>query len=142
MKFVWVNGCIMQPMKILPDMVGYVVRDMAATLRFYRLLGLPLAPELDNEAFAECITANGYRLSWNHIDMVKSFDPEFEMPKGSRVSVGFKCATPAEVNESYRVLTTAGYTSHKALWYAFWGQCYAQVPDIDGSIVDLFDYLT
>jgi uncharacterized glyoxalase superfamily protein PhnB len=129
-------------MKILLDMVGYGVRDMAAMLRFYRLLGLPLAPELDNEAFAECITANGCRLGWNHIDMVKSFDPEFEMPKGSRVSVGFKCATPAEVNESYRVLTTAGYTSHKALWDAFWGQCYAQVPDIDGSIVDLFDYLT
>ena len=56
-------------MKILLDMVGYGVRDMAAMLRFYRLLGLPLAPELDNEAFAECITANGCRLGWNHIDM-------------------------------------------------------------------------
>lgn len=128
-------------MTVLPDMVGYVVGDMAATLKFYRLLGLTLPPELDHEAFAECITPNGYRLSWNHIDMVKSFDPTFEMPTGSRVSVAFKCASPAEVDAVYANLTAAGYASHKAPWDAFWGQRYAQVYDPDGNIVDLFAYL-
>ena len=32
----------------LPDMVGYVVRDMADTLAFYRLLGLDI-PEGKSE---------------------------------------------------------------------------------------------
>ena len=57
-------------MPIQPDMVGYVVRDMAATLRFYRLLGLDIPTGVEAEPFVEVITPNGYRLSWNTEAMV------------------------------------------------------------------------
>jgi catechol 2,3-dioxygenase-like lactoylglutathione lyase family enzyme len=125
-------------MPIKPDMVGYVVRDMAATLRFYRLLGLDIPAGVEAEPFVEVITPNGYRLSWNTEAMVLGIDPEWVEPVGARVSVAFKCDTPAEVDSVYYRLVEAGYASRKAPWDAFWGQRYATVMDPDGNTVDLF----
>ena len=56
-----------ETVSIQPDMVGMVVRDMAAALRFYRLLGLAVPDGQDAEPYVEVITANGYRLSLIHI---------------------------------------------------------------------------
>ena len=67
-------------MALLPDMIGYVVHDMAATLRFYRLLGLAIPEGVEGEPFVEVITPNGYRLSWNTEAMVKEIDPEWTEP--------------------------------------------------------------
>jgi hypothetical protein len=125
-------------MTVLPDMVGYVVRDMAATLRFYRLLGLAIPEGVEGEDFVEVITPNGYRLSWNIETMVKGIDPEWVEPVGGRVSVAFKCSTPDEVNSVYQRLVDAGYASRKAPWDAVWGQRYATVEDPDSNTVDLF----
>ena len=36
-----------------PDLLGIVVRDMAAALRFYRLLGLEIPPDQDTEPHVE-----------------------------------------------------------------------------------------
>jgi hypothetical protein len=41
------------------------------------------------------------------------------------------------VDRLYHELTDANGHGYKEPWDAFWGQCYAQVPDPDGSIVDL-----
>jgi uncharacterized glyoxalase superfamily protein PhnB len=125
-------------MAIQPDMVGYVVKDMAATLRFYRLLGLAIPEGVEGEPFAEVITPNGYRLSWNTEKMIKEIDPDWVEPVGARVSVAFKCGSPAEVDALHQKLTGAGYASRKAPWDAFWGQRYATVKDPDGNPVDLF----
>ena len=46
-------------MPIRPDMVGLTVRDMQASLRFYRLLGLDIPEVPDTEQFTEVITPNG-----------------------------------------------------------------------------------
>src|SRR5580765_5051042 len=51
-----------------PDMLGITVHDMGAALRFYRLLGLDIAPNTDGEAYVEVITPNGYRISWNTVE--------------------------------------------------------------------------
>jgi catechol 2,3-dioxygenase-like lactoylglutathione lyase family enzyme len=115
-----------------------VVTDMAATLDFYRLLGLEVPTGAEGEPYVEVITPNGYRLSWNHIDMIKSIDPEWVEPVGQRVSLAFKCERPAEVDELYRHVVEKGYTGHKEPWDAFWGQRYAVVKDPDGNTVDLF----
>ncbi|MDQ5826484.1 MAG: VOC family protein [Chloroflexota bacterium] len=122
----------------LPDMVGMVVTDMTATLDFYRLLGLDIPTGAEGEQFVEVITPNGYRLSWNHIDMVKDIDPEWVEPVGQRISLAFKCASPAEVDELYRQVVEKGYIGHKEPWDAFWGQQYAVVKDPGGNTVDLF----
>jgi uncharacterized glyoxalase superfamily protein PhnB len=120
-------------------MVGMVVRDMAASLQFYRLLDLGVPEGTEREPYVEVITPNGYRISWNTLEMVKGIDPEFvENPVGQRISLAFKCDTPAEVDALYERIVAAGYTGHKAPWDAFWGQRYAVVIDPDGNTVDLF----
>ena len=121
-----------------PDMVGLTVKDMHEALRFYRLLGLDIPAGAENEDFAEVITPNGYRISWNALDMVKSFDPDWVEPAGQRIGLAFKCATPAEVDALYQQVVAAGFRGHKEPWDAFWGQRYAIVLDPDGNKVDLF----
>ena len=125
-------------MAVLPDMVGIVVRDMGAALRFYRLLGLDIAEGSDGEPYVEVITPNGYRISWNTEAMMKEIDPAWKEPVGQRVSLAFKCDTPAEVDAAYNRIVAQGYGGHKEPWDAFWGQRYAVVLDPDGNTVDLF----
>ncbi len=121
----------------LPDMVGYVVKDMAATLAFYRILGLEIAEGVEGEEYVEVITPNGYRLSWNTEAMTRQLYPHWNGGSG-RIAVAFKCATPAEVDDLYAKVIEAGYQSEKEPYDAFWGQRYAVVYDPDGNSVDLF----
>ncbi|HUS15053.1 MAG TPA: VOC family protein [Chloroflexia bacterium] len=121
-----------------PDMVGMVVRDMAAALAFYRLLGLDIPTGKEGEDYVEVITPNGYRLSWNSVEMVKGIDPDWVEPVGQRVSLAFKCDDAADVDRLYAAAVAAGHGSHQAPWDAFWGQRYAVVIDPDGNHVDLF----
>lgn len=125
-------------MSIQPDMIGLVVRDMAASLRFYRLLGLDIPEGVEGEAHVEIITPNGYRLAWDSEELIRSLYPGWAEPVGQRVALAFKCASPDEVNAIYERLTGAGYQGYKAPWDAFWGQRYAVVADPDGILLDLF----
>ena len=120
-----------------PDMIGLIVRDMAAALKFYRLLGLNIPASADSEAHVEC-KANGYRIAWDTISVIESFSGPYETPHGHRMSLAFLCADPADVDATYQNVLAAGYASHKAPWDAFWGQRYATVLDPDGNPVDLF----
>jgi len=127
-------------MTIQPDMIGLVVRDMGASLRFYRLLGLEIPEVAAGEAFAEVITPNGYRISWNTLEMTKGLYPDWvDEPVGHRMGLAFKCDSPAEVDATFARLTAAGYAGKKAPWDAFWGQRYSVVEDPDGNLVDLFE---
>ena len=125
-------------MAVQPDMVGMVVRDMGAALAFYRLLGLAIPEGRQAEPYVEVITPNGYRLSWNALEMVKGIDPNWAEPTGQRIELAFKCDSPAEVDSVYARLTEAGYVGYKEPWDAFWGQRYAIVEDPDGNHVSLF----
>ena len=120
-------------MAIQPDMVGMVVRDMAAALRFYRLLGLAVPDGRDGEDYVEVITPNGYRISWNSLAMTREIDPDFVEPVGQSISLAFKCDSPADVDATFARLTAAGYPGHKPPWDAFWGQRYAVITDPDGN---------
>ena len=124
-------------MAIKPDMIGIVVRDMGAALRFYRTLGLDVAESQDHEPYVQVITPNGYRISWNALEMIK-IDPAWTEPKGHRMELAFKCDSPAEVDATHARLVEAGYHSHKEPWDAFWGQRYAIVDDPDGNHVSIF----
>src|SRR5947209_7864245 len=112
-----------------PDMIGITVHDMSAALNFYRLLGLDIATGTDAEAYVEVITPNGYRISWNTVEMVKQLDPEWVEPAGHRMALAFKCDSPAEVDDLYQRVVAAGNIGHKAPFDAFWGQRYATVVD-------------
>lgn len=120
-----------------PDMIGHVVRDMAAALSFYRLIGLEIPTSADSESHVEC-KANGYRIAWDTIALIESFAGPYEPAHGHRMNLAFLCDSPADVDATYQKVIAAGHTSLKAPWDAFWGQRYATVQDPDGNPVDLF----
>ena len=120
------------------DALGLVVEDMAATLAFYRLLGLDIPLDADGEGHVEAELPGGTRLMWDTVDVVRSFST-WEMPQGGhRMSLAFLCDSPAEVDSIHESLVAAGYRSHVDPFDAFWGQRYATVLDPDGNPVDLF----
>ena len=122
------------------DVVGIVVRDMEASLSFYRRLGLDIAEDADPEGHGHVeARVGGLRIAWDTIETIRSFDPEWTEPTGDpRMGLAFQVDSAAEVDELYRDLVEAGYDGHKEPWDAFWGQRYAQLRDPDGNGVDLF----
>jgi len=111
---------------------------MAASLRFYRLLGLDIPPEADEDTHVEVTVAGGFRIAWDTLELMRRIDPHWPEPSGHRMGLAFKCDSPAEVDALYIKLTEAGYASRQTPWDAFWGQRYATVLDPDGALVDLF----
>lgn len=121
------------------DMIGVAVTDMAASLAFYRRLGLDIPADADAEPHVEVALPGGLRLAFDAVDTIRAFDPGWQPPTGgSRTSLAFRCADAAQVDHWYAELTGAGYHGHLAPWDAFWGQRYAVVHDPDGIGVDLF----
>jgi catechol 2,3-dioxygenase-like lactoylglutathione lyase family enzyme len=121
------------------DAIGLVVEDMARSMAFYRHLGLELPHEADQQPHVEATLPGGLRLLWDMVETVRSFDPDWQPASGGhRISLAFRCDSPAEVDSVYGKLVSLGYQGHKAPWDAFWGQRYALVRDPDGNGVDLF----
>ncbi len=119
------------------EYIGMIAGDMAATLRFYRLLGLDIAEGAEKDDHVE-VQLTGFRLAWDTEALIKQIDPEWQKPVGQRIGVGFLCDSPADVDALYQSVTAQGYEGYKAPWDAFWGQRYAVVTDPDGNHVDLF----
>jgi len=121
------------------DVVGLVVDDMARSLAFYRRLGLAVPPDADGQPHVEVALPGGLRLTWDTVDTIRSFDPDWAPASGgARMSLAFACADPAVVDATYARLLDAGVDGHLAPFDAFWGQRYATVHDPDGNAVDLF----
>jgi catechol 2,3-dioxygenase-like lactoylglutathione lyase family enzyme len=125
------------------DVVGFVVKDMSASLAFYRRLGLDVSAEAEAEAktedHVETTVAGGLRVTWDSAESIRSFDPDWTPPTGGgAMRVAFLCDSPLEVDQQYRELVAAGYQGRLEPWDAVWGQRYAVVVDPDGNHVDLF----
>ena len=117
--------------------LGIVASDMAASIRFYRLLGLDV-PETPDEGHVDTFLPNGVRLMLDSEEVVLSFRPDWKRETGNQVSLAFECESPPEVDELYARIVAAGFDGDKAPWDAFWGQRYAQLRDPDGVPVDLY----
>ena len=117
--------------------IGIVTRDIAASVRFYRLLGLDV-PEPGDSPHHDVELPGGIRLMWDTAELMQQLDPEREEPRGQRMALAFECDSAAEVDATYARLLAAGYEGKKAPFDAFWGQRYANVVDPDGNVVDLF----
>src|SRR5690349_7076863 len=94
------------------DLVGIVVTDMARSLAFYRHLGMEIAAEADDQPHVEFQLPGGLRVAWDTVDTIKSFDPEYAPPTGSRVGLAFKLDAPADVDATYARLVAAGCDGH------------------------------
>jgi catechol 2,3-dioxygenase-like lactoylglutathione lyase family enzyme len=116
--------------------VGIVAADMAASVRFYQLLGLDVPdPSPDH---LETSLPNGVRLMFDTESVVASFDEGWKRVNGNQLSLAFECDSPAEVDDVYARVVAAGFHGRREPWDAFWGQRYAQLSDPDGVPVDLY----
>ncbi|MFB7916377.1 VOC family protein [Streptomyces sp. NPDC056061] len=121
------------------DAIGIITADLAASLAFYRRLGLDIPADAESAPHVEVTLPGGHRLLWDTEDVVRSFDPAWAAPQGGeRLGLAFRCDGPAEVDAVYRDLTGAGYPGHLEPWDAVWGQRYAMVLDPDGCPVSLY----
>lgn len=121
------------------DVIGLVVADMGKSLGFYRRLGLQIPAAADAEPHVETSLAGGLRLAWDTVATIHSFDPHWTAPSGGpRMSLAFRCESPAAVDSTFADLVDAGYDGHLPPWDAFWGQRYAILHDPDGNDVALY----
>ncbi|MCU0496650.1 MAG: VOC family protein [Anaerolineae bacterium] len=129
-------------MSVKLDLISIIVRDMPASLAFYRALGWIIPAEMDSEGHVEYVLPNGLRFAWDTYEVIRSFDPDWQPNDGPhRIGVAFLCDSPAEVDQVFERITALGYAAHKAPFDAFWGQRYAQVIDPDHNVIDLFALL-
>ena len=125
-------------MKLTPSVIEIVVADMAASLAFYRRLGLDIATEAETEPHVD-VDLGGIRLAFVTRETILSFNPSWTPPSGGHaMALAVSCESPAEVDAAYAELTGAGATGALEPWDAFWGMRYAVVHDPDGNPVDLF----
>ena len=117
--------------------IGIAVSDMAASIRFYRLLGLNV-PETPDEGHVDAFLPNGVRFMLDSEEIIRSFLPDWSRQTGNQVSLALECSSPSEVDEIYARVTSAGYEGEKEPWDAYWGQRYALLGDPDGVRVNLY----
>ncbi|TWF84338.1 VOC family protein [Streptomyces capillispiralis] len=121
------------------DAIGLVVSDMAASVAFYRRLGFALPEGAETQGHVEAALPGGLRLLLDTEEVVRSFHPDWEPPKGGgRTSLALRCDGPADVDTLFAGMVDAGSRSELAPWDAVWGQRYAVLLDPDGNGVDLF----
>jgi catechol 2,3-dioxygenase-like lactoylglutathione lyase family enzyme len=120
------------------DAIGMVASDMAASVAFYRRLGLVFPEGAETQPHAEAQLPGGLRLMLDTEETVRSFRPEWQPGTGGRLSIALLCESPAEVDTVYEELVAAGHHGELKPWDAVWGQRYAVVHDPDGNGVDLF----
>ena len=56
--------------------IGLVTTDLAASLRFYRLLGLDIPEDVESRPHVE-VVAGGVRLMWDTVEVVESLPRNF-----------------------------------------------------------------
>jgi len=117
--------------------VGIAVSDLHRTIEFYRVLGLELHAD-GEEDHVEATMANGSRLMFDTEEVIRSFMPDWTRADGNQVSLAFECASTAEVDEVYGRVVAAGFEGEKEPWDAFWGQRYALLIDPDGVRINLY----
>ncbi|WP_243233533.1 VOC family protein [Microbacterium sp. CIAB417] len=119
--------------------IGIVTQDMAASLAFYRSLGVDIPHGQDDAPHVDARMDDGVALAWDTVDTIRSFDPAYEPASGGhRIALAFDQESPAEVDVAFARLEAAGYAGHVAPWDAPWGQRYATLLDPDGNSIDLY----
>jgi uncharacterized glyoxalase superfamily protein PhnB len=120
--------------------INIVVRDMRASLAFYRLLGLtieeiPLAEWALHHASG--VTSNGVQIEFDSVAFAKQWNPGLDESRLGAATLPFFLVAREEVDGVHARVTAAGYRSQKAPEDAFWGARYAIVEDPDGNAVGI-----
>ncbi|CAN5468865.1 VOC family protein [soil metagenome] len=121
------------------DAIGIISSDLAESIRFYRLLGVPFPEDPDSD-HVEASLPGGMRLMLDSEALVAQHFADWSPPTGGlpRTALAFLCESPSEVDAVHDTIVAAGFPSHTAPFDAPWGQRYATVGDPDANHVDLF----
>jgi uncharacterized glyoxalase superfamily protein PhnB len=129
-----------------PDLnqIDFVVRDMEASLAFYRALGVDI-PESAIWRTASGIhhvdvpMPGGTIVHFDSAALARVYDRGWREPEGTgtRNVFSFRVAARDDVDRIHAKLTALGYTSAQPPYDAFWGSRYAIVEDPDGNHVGL-----
>ena len=118
------------------NQLNLVVRDMDATVAFYRRLGLTI--DADTGAIhVQATMANGMLLEFDSTTFVPQWDGGWSGSTGGSTVLGFGVSSRDDVDALYRDLVAAGYRGRQPPYDAFWGARYAIVNDPDGNGVGL-----
>ena len=120
--------------------INLIVKDMDATVAFYRRLGLDI-PDTDPAWQAHHRTAampDGLNLDFDSYEFAQKWNHGCGSGgTGGAYVVGFRLGSREAVDELYQELTNAGSGAQQAPYDAFWGARYAIVEDPDGNAVGL-----
>ncbi len=117
-----------------------VVRDMAATVAFYRRLGLSIKegpPDWANH-HRTAEMPEGIDLDFDSGEFARQWDSGWPGSNSAGMGVlGFRVSSREAVDLIYDDLTGAGYRGQQPPYDAFWGARYAIVEDPDGNAVGI-----
>jgi uncharacterized glyoxalase superfamily protein PhnB len=126
------------------DQVDLVVRDMEASIAFYRALGVDI-PEsavwrtATGAHHVDITMPSGLIVHWDSEALASVYDRGWRAPSGAgtRNVFSFKVASRAEVDRIHAALVGLGHPSAQPPYDTFWGSRYAIVEDPDGNHVGL-----
>jgi catechol 2,3-dioxygenase-like lactoylglutathione lyase family enzyme len=116
--------------------LNLAVRDMDATIAFYRRFGM----DIEAEPGAEHVTytlPSGLSIEWDQADFVSNWDPAAGGATGGTTILGFALPDRQAVDDLYGALVADGVRGRQRPFDAFWGARYAIVTDPDGNPVGL-----
>ncbi len=117
--------------------LNLLVEDMAASLDFYRRLGVTTAGE-EGEPHVELSMPGGLSLELDTAESARLWHAGVRAdPASGRVVIGFSLPSREAVDAAYAELTAAGYQGRQSPFDAFWGGRYAIVADPSGNDVGL-----
>jgi catechol 2,3-dioxygenase-like lactoylglutathione lyase family enzyme len=123
--------------------LNLVVADMAASVAFYRRLGLTIDDRNPFSAHHVHVQApNGLSFDLDSVEFAKRWDAGWHgTPGAGRNVIGFDLPSREAVDALYDELTGAGYAGEQPPYDAFWGARYAIVEDPDGNPIGLMSPL-
>jgi catechol 2,3-dioxygenase-like lactoylglutathione lyase family enzyme len=119
--------------------LNLVVADMAASVAFYRRLGLTIDDASPWAAHhIEVRMPTGFSLELDSVEFAKRWDAGWRTRSGgANAVIGFNVRSRDAVDRLYGELIGAGAVGQQAPYDAFWGARYAVVEDPDGNPVGL-----
>jgi predicted lactoylglutathione lyase len=116
------------------SMVGLVVRDMPASLEFYRRLGVDIPESADAERFVMHRMESGVTVFWDTV-FAKTYDPARDEPGGGyRIMLEFFLADNGAVDSKYEEMVAFGYHGRTPPVQTN-GPYAAMVDDPDGNMI-------
>jgi catechol 2,3-dioxygenase-like lactoylglutathione lyase family enzyme len=125
------------PAEPILDAIGIVASDVAASVAFYRRLGLRFPDGEPGDHVEAPIGTTGVRVMIDSEEMIKGLDSAHEGNPNGRIGLAVRLASAKAVDALYAELAADGFGRTEP-WDAPWGQRYAQVADPDGQPIDLY----